>query len=64
MKSKLNTILLFLMSSRLVERMLKDWFHFYASLKPMGKIFLKNPINMIYKGWNPSPSMIASEAYP
>ena len=24
----------------------------------------KSPINMIYRGWNIAPSMIASEAYP
>ena len=52
--------------------MLEDWlkeclkigFIFMQAQNQWVNYALKNPINMIYKGWKLAPSMIASEAYP
>ena len=56
MKSKLNIILLFLTSSKIGFIFMQAWNQWvnYA---------WKNPINMIYIGWNPGPNMISNKAY-
>ena len=63
MKSKLNMILLFLMSSKISWKNAWRLVSILRKLETKGYAW-KNPINMIYRGWNLSPSMIASEAYP